>query len=104
VVTQDPDQSAEQFSRDRREHGGMPAHPDDDKLARLTEEERVAAGLDDYDPDEVPPATDAAPPFDVTQTPEYEEARAEIRHEADEGEIQVEGQREGFPPTRYDRS
>ena len=28
----------------------------DDQLARLTKEERVEAGLDDYDPDEVPRA------------------------------------------------
>ena len=36
-----------------REHGGMAEHLDDDRLARLTEEERVAAGIDAYDPDEV---------------------------------------------------
>ena len=51
----------EQFRRDRREHGGAPDRLDDDQLARLTEEERVEAGVDDYDPDEVPPATDAPP-------------------------------------------
>ena len=49
------DDFAERFHRDRREHGGASQHPDDDQLARLTEEERVAAGLDAYDPDEVPP-------------------------------------------------
>ncbi len=48
----------EQFHRNRREHGGAPDRLDDDQLARLTEEERVDAGLDDYDPDEVPPATE----------------------------------------------
>ena len=63
---QDPDQPAEEFHRDRREHGGIPGHLDDDQLARLTEEERVEAGLDDYDPDEVPPATDAPPEPSVT--------------------------------------
>jgi hypothetical protein len=99
--TPDP---AEQFHRDRREHGGAPAHPDDDKLARLTEEERVEAGIDAYDPDEVPPATDEAPEPDVTQSEVYQEEQAEIRHELDEGELRVEGQRDGFPPTRYDRT
>jgi hypothetical protein len=43
---------------DHREHGKAPAHLNDEQLARRTEEERVQAGLDDYDPDEVPPATE----------------------------------------------
>ena len=102
-MTQDsPDQPAEQFHRDRREHGGSPQHLDDDQLARLTEEERVEAGIDDYDPDEVPPATDAPPQQDVTQTEEYQEARAEIRRELDKDELMVEGERDPFPPTHYD--
>jgi len=102
-MTQDsPDQPAEQFHRDRREHGGSPQHLDDDQLARLTEEERVEAGIDDYDPDEVPPATDAPPQQDVTQTEEYREARAEIRRELDKDELTVEGERDPFPPTHYD--
>jgi hypothetical protein len=46
------------FHRDRREHGGASQRLSEDQLARLTEEERVEAGLDDYDPDEVPPATE----------------------------------------------
>ena len=103
VTEQDPDQPAEQFRRDRHEHGGAPAHPDDDRLARLTEEERVAAGLDDYDPDEVPPATDAPPEWDVTQTEVYQEERAEIRREFDKDELQIEGERDPLPPTHYDR-
>jgi hypothetical protein len=44
------------FHRDRRQHGGAAQRLSEDQLARLTEEERVEAGLDDYDPDEVPPA------------------------------------------------
>ena len=48
----------EKGSRHRREHGGAPMHPDDEALARRTERERVDAGLEDYDPDDVPPATD----------------------------------------------
>ena len=102
-MTQDrQDQPAEQFHRDRREHGGSPQHLDDDQLARLTEEERVEAGIDAYDPDEVPPATDAPPQQDVTQTEEYQEARAEIRRELDKDELLVEGERDAFPPTHYD--
>jgi hypothetical protein len=102
-MTQDsPDQPAEQFHRDRREHGGSPQHLDDDQLARLTEEERVEAGIDDYDPDEVPPATDAPPQQDVTQTEEYQEARTEIRRELDKDELMVEGERDPYPPTHYD--
>ena len=51
------DDFAERFHRDRRQHGGASQYLDndqDEQLARLTEEERVAAGLDAYDPDEVP--------------------------------------------------
>jgi hypothetical protein len=33
-------------------------HPDDDELARRTEQERADAGLEPFDPDDVPPATD----------------------------------------------
>jgi hypothetical protein len=100
----DEEQPAEAFRRDRREHGGGPVYPDDDQLARLTEEERVEAGLDAYDPDEVPPATDTPPDdFDITQTDEYQEERAEIRREYDADELQVEGERNPFPPTHYDR-
>jgi hypothetical protein len=98
------DQPDEEFHRNRREHGGAPQRIDDDRLARLTEEERVEAGVDDFDPDEVPPATDSPPqPWDVTETDEYQEARAEIRREYDEDELQVEGERNPFPPTHYDR-
>jgi hypothetical protein len=103
MAQQDSDQPAEQFHRDRREHGGIPGHLDDERLARLTEEERVEAGIDDYDPDEVPPATDAPPEWDVTQTEEYQEERAEIRREFDQDELQVEGERDPLPPTHYDR-
>ncbi len=103
MTQQDSDQPSEQFRRDRREHGGSPQHIDDDRLARLTEEERVAAGIDDYDPDEVPPATDVPPQQDVTETDEYQEARAEIRREFEKDELQIEGERDPFPPTHYDR-
>jgi hypothetical protein len=98
-------QPEQRFRRDRREHGGAPEHLDDDQLARLAGEERVAAGLEDYDPDEVPPATDVPPePEDITRTEQYREERAEIRREFGNDELQVEGERPGFPPSHYDRS
>ncbi len=102
MAEQDFDQPDEEFHRERREHGGASEHLDDERLARLTEEERVEAGIDDYDPDEVPPATDEPSQWDVTQSEEYQEERAEIRREADKDELTVEGQRDSLPPTHYD--
>jgi hypothetical protein len=94
---------AEQYHRDRREHGGMPRRPDDDELARITEEERVEAGVDDYDPEEVPPATDVPPgPADVTETEVYQEERAEVRRQYDKDELEIKGERDPFPPSHYD--
>src|SRR5580692_5057596 len=82
------DDFPERFHRDRREHAGASQRLDDDQLARLTEEERVAAGLDAYDPDEVPPATDTPPqPEDITQNEDWQEERAEVRREEDLGEL-----------------
>jgi hypothetical protein len=104
-MTDSDAEPAEAFHRNRREHGGASFHPDDDRLARLAEEERVEAGLDAYDPDEIPPAEDGEPVTDITQTDVYEEERAEIRHELDHDELAVEGEeKRSFPPTRYDRS
>lgn len=45
---------------DRSEHGKMPAL-DDDELALIAARERVAAGVQDYVPEDVPPATDPLP-------------------------------------------
>jgi hypothetical protein len=104
MTEQIPDPPEDAFHRDRREHAGAPARLDDDQLAGLAEEERVEAGIDDYDPDEVPPATDAPPRQDVTQTEEYLEEKAEIHRELDKDELRVEGERDPFPPTHYDRS
>jgi hypothetical protein len=47
--------------RRRSEHGGM-LRRDDDEFALAAERDRVAAGLEDYAPDDVPPAADAPPP------------------------------------------
>src|SRR5689334_25135664 len=98
----EPDQPDEQFRRDRREHGGSPDRIDDDQLARLTEEERVEAGVDDFDPDEVPPATDAPPEPDIRQSEVVQEARAEIRREYDNVRLVLEHERDPYPTSRYD--
>jgi hypothetical protein len=102
-MTEPDPEPAERFHRDRREHGGSPQRIDDDKLARLTEEERVEAGVDDFDPDEVPPATDAPPKFDLQESEEFQEERAEIRREYDKDELELEHERSPFPPSHYDR-
>ena len=109
MTKQDPDKLPEEdvlpeeYRRSRRVHGGMPTRLDDDRLARLTEEERGEAGVDDFDPDEVPPATDEPPqPFDVTETDQYQEAQAEIRREYDKDELELEHERSPFPPSHYD--
>jgi hypothetical protein len=99
-----------EFHRDRREHGGAPQRLDDDLLAEIAEDERVDAGLDDFNPDEVPPATDPLPPDVPTPKPnvrqgnEYQEERAEIRREEQAGELREANEDHPFPPTRYDNS
>jgi hypothetical protein len=40
---------------DRTQHGGSPP-VDDELLEHLAEQDRVAAGVDDFDPDNVPSA------------------------------------------------
>jgi len=104
MTEQDSGPPAEQFHRDRREHGGRIDRLNDDQLARLTEEERVEAGVDAFDPDEVPAATDEPPEPDIRDSEEFQEARAEIRREYDEDELLAEGERKQFPPSHYDNS
>src|ERR1700742_4084252 len=100
---QDGGDFPEQFHRDRREQGGRIDRLNDDQLARLTEEERVAAGVDAYDPDEVPPATDTPPlTDDVRQTQVYQDERAEIERERDKGELGPVDEEHPSPPTRYE--
>jgi hypothetical protein len=102
-MSEQDEEFAEQFHRDRRVHGGEIDRLDDDQLARLTEEERVAAGLDPYDPDEVPPATDSPPlTDDITQTDVYQEERAEIVRQEAKGELYPIDEEHPFPPTRYE--
>lgn len=103
MAPRESDEGSVQFRRDRHEHGGAPQHLDDDRLAELAEEERVDAGIDDFDPDEVPPATDTpARPVDIRQTDAYEEERAELRRQIDDGEFREPSERDPFPPTRYE--
>src|SRR3712207_1995342 len=87
--------------RDRREHGGASDRLDDDALTARTEQERVDAGLDDYDPDAVPPAADDPVPVDSTETEEYQAGRAEIDRQVDQGLLGSGGERADFPPSRY---
>jgi hypothetical protein len=87
--------------RDRREHGGASERFDDDALAERTEAERVDAGLDAFNPDDVPAATDDPVPVDITETEQYQDERREINREVDEGLLATGGERPDFPPTRY---
>jgi len=86
---------------DRREHGGMPPRMDDDDLELRTQRERVDVGLQDYVPDDVPPAGDAAPEVDVTDTEQYQQERATIRRQQAEGDLRPLDSDHPFPPTRY---
>ena len=45
----------------RSGHGKMPENIDDDAYKAAADQERVAAGLADYAPGDVPPATDPLP-------------------------------------------
>jgi hypothetical protein len=100
--------SEPQFNRDRREHGGAPQRLDDDKLAEITEDERVDAGLDDFNPDEVPAATDPLPDGvpnpddDIRQSTEWQEEKAELRRQEENGEFRDVGPNNPFPPTSYE--
>ena len=92
---------AAEGERDRRFHGGSPAHLDDDELARRTAQERADAGVDAYDPDDVPPATDDPVPFDPDfDTDEQDIESVTARQEA-EGETAPLSEDNPFPPTRY---
>lgn len=86
--------------RDRREPGGgVPDRPDDDALAERTQQERVDAGVADYNPDTVPPATDSPTTAGITESAEYQEEAAEVDRQTDAGELAPGPEREDFPPT-----
>ena len=86
--------------KDRRIHGGMPLRVDDDELVGRVVDERADLGLADYDPDDVPPATDDPVPVDLTETAEYQEIATAVDREVREGLLPA-GERPVFPPTRY---
>jgi hypothetical protein len=101
MASEDFTTEAAEGDRDRRFHGGSPAHLDDDELARRTEAERAEAGVSDYDPNDVPAATDDPVPFD----PDFDSVEQDIesvtaRQEA-EGETTPLSADNPFPPTRY---
>ncbi len=100
MAFQSPDEG---FRRDRSQHGGAPEYLDDDRLAHEAEDERVEAGIDPYNPDDVPPATDTPPlTDDIRQTDVYKEERAEIEREEEKGELYPIDEEHPFPPTRYE--
>jgi hypothetical protein len=73
---------------DRSGHGKMP-ELSDDELALIVARERVAAGLQDYVPDDVPPATDPLPEgsselADLAQRGLVEEVPADTDTDADD--------------------
>ena len=87
--------------RDRREHGGSSARPNDDELERRTERERVEAGVEPYDAADVPPATDVAPQSDISTSDEFEGIESVAARQEDEGETAPLTKDNPFPPTRY---
>jgi hypothetical protein len=87
--------------RDRRFHGGAPDRLDDDELARRTEAERVDAGLDPYDPDDVPPATDEPVPADPADDAVIRDIEGVAARQEEELENLPLSEDNPFPPTRY---
>lgn len=51
-------EATESAPRDRHEHGKAPDRLNDEALEHRTEDERVQAGIEDYNPDDVPSATE----------------------------------------------
>lgn len=92
----------DEVRKDRRDHGGWSERSvDDDALAERTQEERVEAGLADYDPDDVPPATDDPVPIDYSEDELTQEIRGEVHREAEEGDWTPDSRDDGFPPSHY---
>jgi hypothetical protein len=86
--------------RDRHEHGGS-GRPDDDALALRIEQERVELGIDDFDVNEVPPATDTDPTYDPSEDEELLEEQGVFRRQESEGEVHPITDETPYPPTRY---
>jgi hypothetical protein len=92
---------AAQGQRDRRFHGGSPDRLDDDELARRTEAERVDAGIDAYDPDDVPPATDDPVPADPADSQVVQDIESVAARQEDEQDFVPLSEDNPYPPTRY---
>lgn len=92
---------AAEGDRDRRFHGGSPAHLDDDELARRTAAERAEAGVTDYNPNDVPAATDDAVPFDPAFDSDEQDIESVAARQEAEGETTPLSADNPFPPTRY---
>ena len=90
--------------RDRHEHGGASMRPNDDLLELRTKRERVEAELQPYDSEDVPPAADAALPYDPGETDTYHEITGIGARQEDEGETTPLSEDHPFPPTRYAES
>jgi predicted component of type VI protein secretion system len=101
MTREDITSEAAEGDRDRRFHGGTPAHLDDDELAQRTETERAEAGLTDYDPADVPPATDDPVPFDPAADTDEQDIRSVTARQEAEGETRPLTEDNPFPPTRY---
>ncbi|WP_227025365.1 DEAD/DEAH box helicase [Streptomyces tsukubensis] len=85
----------------------MPPKPDDDALAERTRAERVEAGIEAYDPDDVPPATDVRSRGKVTESEQYRGMKAEMDRQVRAGELAADQlwarkERAPYPPTRYE--
>jgi hypothetical protein len=96
------DEDEPRVRRDRHEHGGAPDRLDDDELARRTERERVDAGLEPYDPDDVPDATDVTPEYDPSASEEFQELEGEVARQIAKGELRPLTKQHPFPPSHYD--
>ena len=102
MASENVNSEAAEGQRDRRFHGGAPDRLDDEELARRTASERADAGVTDYDPNDVPAATDDPVPFDPAfDTDEQDIESVAARQEA-EGETTPLSADNPFPPTRYD--
>ena len=90
--------------RDRREHGGSSDRVNDDELTLRTERERVEAGVQAYDSDDVPPAADATVPYDPAANPIEQDIEGVTARQEAEGETVPLSEDNPFPPTRYAES
>ena len=104
MARDDVNTEAAEGERDRRFHAGTPAHLDDDELARRTDEERADAGVIDYNPADVPPATDDPVPYDPEADSDEQDIESVTARQEAEGETAPLSEDNPFPPTRYAES